>query len=284
MKNLFSKIRRPVGVVMAATGIFLTVPAALQAGVIFYTNQATFYAAEPGLPVQSFTNANLYSQTFVTQPNGINSTTSNAVFAAGSILAGLAISTLAPTYQDQALIVDRDGPVGTISIGVNTFGDTLVLSFSPGVQAVGENLFGNTGYGTSFAGSNTVRIFSGTTRLGSITVTNAVGDYSYVGVVSTNQPITSLEFNWDGDGDGITFVSDIAFGTSAPSLSLVASRLGNLEIVWPATGSFTLLQSTNLTNGSWVTNTSSVTTSNGTNRITITPSDRRIMFFRLRYP
>jgi len=250
---------------------------------VFYTNQAAFYAAEPGLPVQSFDGANLFSQTFVTQPNGLNSATSNVVLTAGSILPGLTISTLAPANQSQALILDGDGPVGAISVGNYTFGDTLVLTFAPGVLAAGENLFANTGFGTSFAGNNTEEVFNGTTSLGSITVSNAAGGYDFIGVTSTNLPITSVQFTWDGDGDGITFVSHIAFGTVVPNSLLVPNGVNSLKIVWPATGNYTLLQNSNLTVGSWVTNSSPINISNGTNSVTITPSSSNL-FFRLRYP
>ena len=83
-------------VVIAVKGFLMMTPAISQGGLVFYTNQAAFNTAEPGLPVQSFNSANLYSQPFVYQPNGINSATSNTVFAAWSILPGLTISTLAP--------------------------------------------------------------------------------------------------------------------------------------------------------------------------------------------
>ncbi len=283
MPHLVLDIQRSVAVMMAV-GVFIMVkPAESWGGVTFYTNEEAFYAVEPGLPVQSFDSANLFNQTFVTQSNYLNSATSNLVFAAGSILPSLTISTLSPTYQNQALIVDGDGPVGAISVGNYTFGDTLVLTFSPGVLAVGEDLFANTGYGTSFAGNNTETVFSGTTLLGSITVSNAVGGYDFIGAVSTNQPITSVQFTWDGDGDGITFVSNIRFGTHVPDAALVANGTGGLTLLWPATGGYTLLQTTNLADGNWTTNHSAVTTSNGTNSLVITPSAGN-MFFRMSYP
>jgi len=280
MQRQFLNSCLPILAVIAIMGFIIMSPAVSQGGVVFYTNQAAFYATEPGLPVQSFDSADLYSQTFVYQPNGLNSATSNVVFAAGSILPGLTISTLAPGIQSQALIVDGSGPVGAVSVGNNTFGDTLLLTFSPGVPAVGENLFANTGYGTSFAGNNTEEVFSGTKSLGSIIVSNAVGGYDFIGVTSTN-PITSVQFTWDGDGDGITFVSNIAFGV--PNAVIVPNGAGSLKIVWPANGGYTLLQNTNLTGGTWVTNTTAITTNNGTNSITINPSGGN-MFFRLTYP
>lgn len=264
-------------------GLMTMAPAVSQGGVVFYTNQPAFNAAEPGLPVQSFDSANLFSQPYVYETNGLNSVTANAVFASGTILPGLTISTLSPGLQSTALIVYGGGPVGAISVGNNWFGDTLVLSFAPGVSAMAEDLFANTAASTSFAGNNTEEVFNGTTSLGSITVSNAAGGYDFIGVISTNLPITSVQFTWDEDGDAITFVSHIAFGAIVPNPILVPNGANSLKILWPATGNYTLLQNANLARGSWVTNSSPITTSNGTNSITITPSSSNL-FFRLRYP
>jgi probable HAF family extracellular repeat protein len=69
---------------------------------------------------------------------------------------------------------------------------------------------------------------------------------------------------------------------SPPPTPGVISAGTNLTISWPATGTYTLLQTTNLVSGPWTTNTS-YTTSNGTNTLTI-PSAGGNLFFRLRNP
>jgi hypothetical protein len=79
MKRLILTFRRPAAAVIAVMGLMTVAPAVSRGGVVFYTNQTAFNAAEPGLPVQSFNSADLFGQTFVTQPNGLNDTTSNAV-------------------------------------------------------------------------------------------------------------------------------------------------------------------------------------------------------------
>jgi hypothetical protein len=111
----------------------------------------------------------------------------------------------------------------------------------------------------------------------------AVGGYNFIRVSSTNLPITSVQFTWDGDGDGITFVSNIAFGTSVPNPVIIPDGPGSLKTVWPATGNFTLLQGANLAGGTWVTNSSPITTGNRTNRIAVSPPVGTL-FFRLTYP
>jgi hypothetical protein len=78
------------------------------------------------------------------------------------------------------------------------------------------------------------------------------------------------------------FWSIIAAVQSAGLPSLTITFIPNgVAVLWPNTGSYTLLQNSSLAGGSWVTNTSSVTTMNGTNSITITrPAGN--MFFRLK--
>ncbi len=67
-----------------------------------------------------------------------------------------------------------------------------------------------------------------------------------------------------------------------PPLLGVTSAGNLMTIVWPANGSYTLLQATNLVNAPWTTNTS-YTTASGTNSLTISPSAGNL-FFRLRRP
>ena len=67
--------------------------------------------------------------------------------------------------------------------------------------------------------------------------------------------------------------------------NLTITHTGNSVIVsWPNTGSYTLQQNGNLTvPAGWITSGYSITTSNGTNSITISPPTGK-MFFRLSNP
>ncbi len=56
-----------------------------------------------------------------------------------------------------------------------------------------------------------------------------------------------------------------------------------MTVSWPDTGSYTLQQNANLAGGSWTTSGYTITTSNGTNSITITPPTGNL-FFRLKQP
>jgi hypothetical protein len=68
-----------------------------------------------------------------------------------------------------------------------------------------------------------------------------------------------------------------------PNLVIRFVAPNSVKVSWPNTGSYTLLQSSNPGGGSWTTSGYSVTTSNGTNSITITPPTGNL-FFRLHNP
>ena len=81
------------------------------------------------------------------------------------------------------------------------------------------------------------------------------------------------------------FWSLISVVQTAGLPNLVISYSGNSVIVsWPNTGSYTLLQNNNLAvPGSWLPSGYSISTSNGTNSIAITPPTGNL-FFRLSNP
>ena len=66
--------------------------------------------------------------------------------------------------------------------------------------------------------------------------------------------------------------------------NLIITHPGNSVMVsWPATGSYTLQQNANLATATWATTGYSITTTNGTNSITLT-SPTGNLFFRLKNP
>ncbi len=68
----------------------------------------------------------------------------------------------------------------------------------------------------------------------------------------------------------------------APLLTITHSG-NSVTVSWPDTGSYTLQQNASLAGGSWTTSGYSITTSNGTNSITVT-SPAGNLFFRLKQP
>ena len=68
----------------------------------------------------------------------------------------------------------------------------------------------------------------------------------------------------------------------APLLTISFNpQLSTVTVSWPDTGSYTLLQNSNLAGGSWTTSGYTITTSNGMNSVTIMPPTGNL-FFRLK--
>ena len=65
-----------------------------------------------------------------------------------------------------------------------------------------------------------------------------------------------------------------------PNLTITFVGPNNVVVSWPNTGSYTLQQNNNLAGGSWTTSGYTISTSNGTNSITISPPTGNL-FFRL---
>ncbi len=109
------------------------------------------------------------------------------------------------------------------------------------------------------------------------------GQYSLNG--TTGQPDASGPMT--GGSYSVTggFWSLIAAAPNArpPNLAVLLFSPKSVVVSWPDTGSYTLLESSTLADRSWRTNTSPVTTLNGTNSITIA-SPRGNLFFRLSQP
>ena len=181
----------------------------------WYASQAAFDSAEPGLPVQSFDSAH-FNPPYALIANHLNADTNDGVFAPGDILPNLDIYTKRPGSPSNALIVYGGGPVDTVSVGNNWYGDTLILSFPSAVTAVGETVFGATSGGPSFAGKIHEDVFSGSKRLGGMTFREQTGGSVYIGVAAPRAtPITQVRITWQCCNDATTYVSSLAFGSPA---------------------------------------------------------------------
>jgi hypothetical protein len=113
--------------------------------------------------------------------------------------------------------------------------------------------------------------------------TSTGGVYSVSGTIGqpdAGGPMTNGQYSITG---GFWSLIAVVQMPGLPNLSITQS--GNSVIVsWPNTGSYTLQQNTNLaTPGGWSTSGYSISTSNGTNSITIA-SPTGNLFFRLSHP
>jgi hypothetical protein len=113
--------------------------------------------------------------------------------------------------------------------------------------------------------------------------TSTGGVYSVSGTIGqpdAGGPMTGGNYSLTG---GFWSLISVVQTAGVPNLSI--SHGGNSVVVfWPGTGSYTLQQNTNVAApAGWTTTGYAITTSNGTNSITITPPVGNL-FFRLRNP
>jgi hypothetical protein len=113
--------------------------------------------------------------------------------------------------------------------------------------------------------------------------TSTGGTYRVNGTIGQHDagaPLTGGSFSLTGG-----FWSLISAVQTPGTPNLVITLVGphSVKVSWPNTGSYTLLQNPNLAGGSWTTSGYAVTTSNGTNSITVT-SPTGNLFFRLQNP
>jgi hypothetical protein len=114
--------------------------------------------------------------------------------------------------------------------------------------------------------------------------TSTGGVYSVSGTIGqpdAGGPMTGGNYSLTG---GFWALISVVQTAGLPLLTITLnSQLSTVTVSWPDTGSYTLQQNSNLAGGSWTTSGYTVTTSNGTNSITLTPPTGNL-FFRLKQP
>jgi hypothetical protein len=112
--------------------------------------------------------------------------------------------------------------------------------------------------------------------------TSSGGTYQVSGTIGqpdAGGPMTGGSYSLTGG-----FWSLIAVVQTPGLPNLTITHSGNSVIVsWPNTGSYMLLQNSNLVGGSWTASGYSITTTNGINSVTIAPPTGNL-FFRLSSP
>ena len=157
------------------------------------------------------------------------------------------------------LVLTNNGSAATLTVGSGT----LSLSNNPVTVAVtGSALMPGT-YTLISAGGGSV---IGTVASSTLTVTGA-------GLVS---PATaSLQIS--GGALQLLVLSP------PPNLAIALAAPDSVIVSWPGPNDYPLQQNSNLSTGSWATSTNTISTTNGTNSITIT-SPTGTLFFRLSTP
>jgi len=156
------------------------------------------------------------------------------------------------------------------------------------------NVFNGTSFGTAIVGENGGTMYTSGSSAG-IYITDLwiiPRAYSYLIKPgdTTSQGLVTFALGFGSNllvTQSATIGSSIFSGTvnlqavPAPPTPTIAQVGKNIIVSWPNSGSYTLLQNSNLASGTWVTNLNAITTSNGTNSITLTPSAESL-FFRLK--
>ena len=93
-------------------------------------------------------------------------------------------------------------------------------------------------------------------------------------------PMTGGSFSLTG---GYWALISMVQTPGTPNLTITFVQPDSVKVSWPNTGSYTLQQNSNLVGGNWTTSGYTITTSNGTNSITITTPIGNL-FFRLSDP
>src|SRR5262249_57977614 len=118
--------------------LLLATPAG--ATLTIYADRASFNAANPGLPVETFESAHTGTQAF-TGP--LSNTTSNASFQPGDILPGITFSTLGGPLlvAGPGLGANPTTALGNLTSPIFPDADSLLISPGPGVTAIAFDYF-----------------------------------------------------------------------------------------------------------------------------------------------
>ena len=156
------------------------------AGLTYYSTQAAFNAAAPGLPVDTFSGSGVRTGPY-------------------SNMTGLALNTTGGGASNLYFV---DG-----GIAPNYFGDTLTLTFSPNATAVDIQVEGAPASGTNGPDGTLIAdvYLIGSTTPTQTNILLATNTPYYFGVTSTT-PITSIRLLYDYNSDASTVVSAVQYG------------------------------------------------------------------------
>ena len=201
------------------------------AALITFDTRTAFNLASPGLLVEDFEEAIVAPGGVVAFPGPLSSSTSNAVFSTGEILAGLTVeSVFNPVVQsvlNPELVALGGGFIGvgnsSIAVGPNAFTSNSNLLFS-NASAVGFDLF----TGLTSSPLYFVSVFGvGDALLGSFSVSVFRGSPTFFGAIDTANLITRIHVDSAASAGGEIF-DNVAFGAPVPepsTLLLIGSGL-----------------------------------------------------------
>jgi len=194
-------------------------------GFTVYTDRTTFTTDNPGLPFENFDSAGCAA--IAGFPAPLNSSTTNACYAAGDILPGLEL-------RDNPLN-DSDGggspnglvfvPGGQFSlpdsfVGSNTFTNTFEVYFTPTVAAAGLDVASIT-----TAAPMRVRFYNGATLITEYNFASLGGTGGFIGLTDSGG-ISRVELlaNNGAAGNGAEGLTGILFGGTSGDASITLDK------------------------------------------------------------
>ncbi len=184
-----------------------------RAGLTFFSTQAAFTAADPGLVTETFEASRVPANTFAIIPGPLDSSSSNAAFSPGDIQAGVSFAAVG-NDPNTNLIAAGAGtvPGASKSLGVLAPVDSLEITLANST-AIGLNLAASTGPGSLTPASFFVQVFGASGLLGSETVMS-VNANGFVGVSAGSTAITKVDITEVG-ATANTFIDNVSFGNTA---------------------------------------------------------------------
>lgn len=172
------------------SGGLSTTDAAVIGAVTTYTNAATFDAAFPGLPTEDFEESTVAPGAVLVCADPIDSSANPPCFAAGDILPGLSVGSVAGLGGATVVLGPGFGGLGNPSrlVGPNSFADTLRVTLPGDTCAVGVSLH------IGFIPAETLDITVTTLMGGPVAFTAAATSVgSFLGVSTAGDPIVRID-------------------------------------------------------------------------------------------
>ncbi|MEN8165481.1 MAG: hypothetical protein ABFS37_15235, partial [Acidobacteriota bacterium] len=175
----------------------------------FFADRTAFETAFPGLPTEDFSATLVGGVSIVSCAVPWNSTTNNACFAPGGIMAGIELDVNMVSGGGEGVVLGIGSFGNThVWVGPNSFNDDLVLRFDPAVRAVGFDLVNP----MTAPQTHTVEIWGPSGPHGNTAVIDAAGEGNFWGVADDAEGISSIVFNNADSADHSELVLLVTFG------------------------------------------------------------------------